>query len=127
MFNQSGISNHTWLDHSAQTDPEMTYLDGSELPIQRGDLNLTLQYRDEFGTECNTTYSTVTSTIDVYKYANHVVNFAKATSMLDEVFRKNFEDTLYIGWQYFGSKYGAMRTYPGIYEKIPIDPRYRPW
>ena len=46
---------------------------------------------------------------------------------LDATFRKNFKDTLYIGWQYFGSKYGVMRTYPGLHQKSPIDPRYRPW
>ena len=105
----------------------MSYLDGSELPIRRGDLNLTLKYRKAFGIECNTTYSTISVAIDVYKYASDVLNFAKATRALDDIFRKNLEETRYIGWQYFGSKYGAMRTYPGLYEKLPIDPRYRPW
>jgi hypothetical protein len=105
----------------------MAYLDGSEFPIRRGDLNLSLVYRDEFGTRINNTYSTVSVAIDVYKHASNVLNFAMATRQLDEVFRQNFKDTLYIGWQYFGSKYGAMRTYPGLYEEVPIDPRYRPW
>ena len=105
----------------------MEYADGSELPIRRGDLNVTLEYREEFGVKCNTSYSTISVAIDVYKHASNVLNFAKATRRLDEVFRRNFEETLYIGWQYFGSKYGAMRTYPGLHESSPIDPRYRPW
>ena len=48
----------------------------------RDTLGLTLEYKKEFGIECNTTYSTVSVSVDVYKYASEVINFARATRLV---------------------------------------------
>ena len=124
---EEGLSRHKWDKHANTESGKFQYFDGTVKPISRDDINLTLEMNTNFGVECNETYSVISVTLDVYKYTADVLNFAKATQNLDAVFRENMQNSRYIGWQYFGSKYGAMRTYPGLYETDPIDCRYRPW
>ena len=115
------------MEENAATQLNNTSLDETELPITGDGSNIDFHYRPDFGIKVNTNHSTISVAIDVYKYARNVVNFARATRGLDVVFKMNRDEAPYIGWQYFGSKSGAMRTYPGLFETKPIDPRYRPW
>lgn len=49
-------------------------------------------------------------------YENHpdILNTAKWSTELDDVFRRNYNDQPDLLWQYFGSKTGLFRLYPGI-------------
>ena len=73
------MEDHVWMDHATNTDNRFEYFDGSTLPITREGVELGLEYRNDFGIACNTSYSTISVTIDVYKYSSYVLNFAKGT------------------------------------------------
>ena len=124
---QEGISKYMWREDAVKDRGEFDYFDGEHIPIERDNVTLTLGDCPVFGIPCNKTNSVISVTTDVYSLGSNVLNFAKATRAMDDVFRQNMNETMYIGWQYFGSKFGAMRTYPGLHDNKPIDCRYRPW
>jgi hypothetical protein len=45
--------------------------------------------------------------------APSVLNGVAWSAVLDETFRKNFEDDATLSWQYFASQSGFLRNFPG--------------
>ncbi|XP_072027296.1 LOW QUALITY PROTEIN: voltage-dependent calcium channel subunit alpha-2/delta-3-like [Amphiura filiformis] len=61
----------------------------------------------------NTTISTVQVATNVYNLAPEILNGINETESLDKVFIANYEQDPTLTWQYFGSKYGFFRNFPG--------------
>ena len=57
--------------------------------------------------------SHVQCSTEIYQYAKDVLNIAKATENLDEVFRSNYAKEPSLLWQFFCSIVGTHRAYPG--------------
>ena len=57
--------------------------------------------------------SHVQCSTEIYQYAKDVLNIAKATEKLDEVFRTNYAKEPSLLWQFFCSIVGTHRAYPG--------------
>ena len=57
--------------------------------------------------------SHVQCSTEIYQYAKDVLNIAKATEDLDEVFRTNYAKEPSLLWQFFCHIVGTHRSYPG--------------
>ncbi|XP_065062659.1 voltage-dependent calcium channel subunit alpha-2/delta-3-like [Rhopilema esculentum] len=77
--------------------------------------NKTLVIYPYFSTslKVNKTYSYIQVPTNVYEKDPAVLNTAKMTEKLDEVYRNNFQEDKTLLWQYYGdAKTGTFRTYP---------------
>ncbi|PAA52802.1 hypothetical protein BOX15_Mlig020315g1 [Macrostomum lignano] len=50
----------------------------------------------------------------VYHASNEILNVANWTDGLEDVMKQNATDDQTVQWQYFGSKQGLMKIYPGV-------------
>lgn len=50
---------------------------------------------------------------DIYNCSGHILHIFTWTQRIDEVFRSNYESNKSLRWQYFTSKIGATKVYPG--------------
>ena len=57
--------------------------------------------------------SHVQCSTEIYQYSRDVLNIAKATERLDEVFRTNYAKESSLLWQFFCSIVGTHRAFPG--------------
>ncbi|XP_071960155.1 voltage-dependent calcium channel subunit alpha-2/delta-3-like isoform X2 [Antedon mediterranea] len=85
------------------------------------------------GIEVNLTHSTVQVPTNVYNMGTEVLNHIKFTDELDSTFEENYREDPTLTWQYFGSKTGFFRNFPGIKWDLgeadfdEYDCRKRPW
>ena len=61
----------------------------------------------------NVNQSNVQIPMNIYKYDKTILNTANWTKDINKVFVDNFKKTPALLWQYFASKDGVMRTFPG--------------
>lgn len=61
----------------------------------------------------NVNQSNVQIPLNIYKYDKTILNTANWTKDINKVFVDNFKKTPALLWQYFASKDGVMRTFPG--------------
>ena len=61
----------------------------------------------------NVNQSNVQIPMNIYKYDKRILNTANWTKDINKVFVDNFNKTPTLLWQYFASKDGVMRTFPG--------------
>ncbi|XP_033096917.1 voltage-dependent calcium channel subunit alpha-2/delta-3-like isoform X2 [Anneissia japonica] len=93
--------------------------DGQYLPLGG---NFTLTPDDHFNDDVNLTQSTVQVPTNVYNMGTEVLNHIQFTAELDQQFVENYADDPTLTWQYFGSKTGFFRNFPGIKWNIGEDP-----
>ena len=61
----------------------------------------------------NVNQSNVQIPMNIYKYDKRILNTVNWTKDINKVFADNFNKTPTLLWQYFASKDGVMRTFPG--------------
>ena len=66
------------------------------------------------GKRVNLNKSHVHIPANIYENNPDILNTAKWSAELDNVFKRNYKDQPDLIWQYFGSKTGLFRLYPGI-------------
>lgn len=55
---------------------------------------------------------------NVYDRYQHLAETIFWSENLDEIFLKNYQADPSLNWQYFGSSFGMMRQFPGLYMKL---------
>lgn len=74
-------------------------------------VGLVISYSDRV--PVNMTKSHVQVPTEIYRYDKIILNSAKKTKPLDEVFIGNYDNYSTILWQYYCSITGTFRMYPG--------------
>eukprot|EP00057_Strongylocentrotus_purpuratus_P002955 XP_003725588.1 PREDICTED: voltage-dependent calcium channel subunit alpha-2/delta-3 isoform X1 [Strongylocentrotus purpuratus] len=81
----------------------------------------------------NTSIAAIQVPTNVYNQGTEVLNSIEATELLDTTYRENYQNDPTLTWQFFGSRTGYFRLYPG-YKWIPpqenldlYDCRVRGW
>ncbi|XP_041460699.1 voltage-dependent calcium channel subunit alpha-2/delta-3-like isoform X2 [Lytechinus variegatus] len=69
----------------------------------------------------NTTIATIQVPTNVYNQGIELLNSIEATVLLDETYHENYQNDPTLTWQYFGSRTGYFRVYPGYRWVPPIE------
>ncbi|XP_002735490.2 VWFA and cache domain-containing protein 1-like [Saccoglossus kowalevskii] len=119
------------LEFSKLQDVPYKYYKDSDIPNR---LPRNMEFSPYFKQKISSESSVVKISDEVPRDSNVTINTVMYTYGLDEVFKQNNLKDPLLRWQYFGSKDGILRMYPGrewdtnfagFYNDY--DPRVRPW